>query len=118
MKQKLTEKEEEIMLLFWEHGPMFVRELLSRFPEPRPHFNTVSTFVRLLEQKGYLRHEAIGNSHRYIPAISRDEHSRSALRNVISRYFDNSLNGAISALVSDEKLSDTEIEELIRIVRG
>lgn len=55
MKQmkRLTTKEEEIMCIFWEHGPMFVRELLSFYDEPKPHYNTVSTLVRGLEEKGF-----------------------------------------------------------------
>lgn len=114
---KLTEREEELMRLFWQHGPMFVREVLEHLPEPRPHVNTVATFVRLLEQKGILAHEAIGHNHRFYPTVSADEYSRSALRSVISRYFNDSLHGAISALISDETLDDEEIRELIQLVQ-
>ncbi|MBD5239287.1 MAG: BlaI/MecI/CopY family transcriptional regulator [Bacteroidales bacterium] len=114
---KLTEREEELMRLFWQHGPMFVRELLDRLPDPKPHVNTVATFVRLMEQKGVLAHEAIGHNHRFYPTISAQDYSRSALRSVISRYFNNSLQGAISALISDEKLTDAEIRELIQMVQ-
>lgn len=114
---KLTEREEELMRLFWQHGPMFVREVLDLMPEPKPHVNTVATFVRLLEQKGVLTHEAIGHNHRFYPTLTAEEYSRSALRNVISRYFNDSLHGAISALISDEKLSDVELDELVRMVQ-
>ena len=60
MKQmkRLTVKEEEIMRIFWEHGPMFVRELLSFYDEPKPHYNTVSTLVRGLEEKGFVGYKA------------------------------------------------------------
>ena len=51
-KIEMTDKEEELMRIFWNHGPMFVREIVELYPEPRPHFNTLSTFVRNLEQKG------------------------------------------------------------------
>ena len=105
------------MRLFWQHGPMFVREVRALFPEPRPHVNTVATFVRILEQKGFLSHEAFGHNHRFYPTVSAEEYSRSALRNVVSRYFDNSLRGAISALISDEQLSDDEVRELIDMVQ-
>lgn len=116
-QQSLTEREEELMRLFWQHGPMFVRELLEHMPEPRPHFNTVSTFVRLLEQKGFLGHEAMGHNHRFYPIVSESEYSQSTLRRVVGRYFNNSLHNAISALIGAEQLSEAEVEELINLVK-
>ena len=58
--KKLTNKEKEIMTLYWQHGPMFVRELQEHYDEPRPHFNTLSTIVRILEREGYLGHKQFG----------------------------------------------------------
>ena len=58
--KKLTRKEKEIMDLYWQHGPMFVKELLEYYDEPRPHFNTLSTTVRILEKKGMLGHKQFG----------------------------------------------------------
>lgn len=60
--RKLTPKEEEIMDYFWEKGPLFVKELRSFYAEPRPHFNTLSTIVRGLEEKGYVSHENLGKN--------------------------------------------------------
>ena len=54
MMEKLTRREEELMRCFWEHGPLFVRELVALATEPKPHFNTLSTMVRALEAKGYV----------------------------------------------------------------
>ena len=62
--QILTEKELVIMRMLWEHGPMFVREMLEIYPEPKPHFNTVSTIVRILEDKGHVGHEVVAISDR------------------------------------------------------
>lgn len=112
----LTEKEEELMQIFWERGALYVRQIVDLYPEPKPHFNTISTFVRLLEQKGYVTHEKTGNTFLYRAAISRDEHSRSTLRRVVDRYFGNSLSGVVSALFKDERLSDDEIRDLINQV--
>lgn len=118
MKNKLTEREEELMRIFWQHGPMFVREVLEKMPQPRPHFNTVATFVRLLEQKGFLDHESIGHNHRFYPIVSQEEYSKSALHSVVSRYFNNSLHSAVSALIGNENLTDEEVQELIALVKS
>ena len=103
--EKLTRREEELMRCFWERGPLFVRELVAMAPEPKPHFNTLSTMVRALEAKGYVGHTAYGSTYQYYPLVSEAEFSRSTLGNVISR--------AVSALVEEEKISVDELRELI-----
>lgn len=111
--KKLTAKEKEIMDMFWKHGPMFVREVVELYPDPKPHFNTVSTQVRILETNGFLRHEAFGNSFRYEPAISEKEYGRRSLAGVIKNYFDDSYLSAVSAFVKEKKISVEELKELI-----
>lgn len=111
--KKLTIKEKQIMDMFWKHGPMFVRELLDHYPEPKPHFNTVSTQVRILESNGFLTHEAFGNSFRYAPAISEQEYGRSSMAGVIKNYFDNSYMSVVSAFVKEKKISVDELKDLI-----
>ena len=59
----LTEKEEEIMRKLWTKDEMIAREVWEMYPEPRPHFNTVATFLRILENKGWVNHRPIGNPH-------------------------------------------------------
>lgn len=114
--KKLTAKEEEIMELFWEHGSMFVKDLLSFYGSPKPHINTLSTIVRGLEEKGYVYHEAFGNTYRYHVAISKSEFSRQTLRGVIDKYFNKSYLGVVSSLVKEEDISVDELKELIRQV--
>ncbi len=72
--KKLTNKERGIMELFWQNGPMFVRELLEHYEGPRPHFNTLSTFVRRLEQKGYVDHKQYGSTYQYYALISEQDY--------------------------------------------
>ena len=59
--RQLTFKEEEILGFFWMYGPMFIRELLDKQKDPKPHYNTLSTIVRTLEEKGYIGYKAYGN---------------------------------------------------------
>ena len=111
--KKLTRREEELMRCFWERGPLFVRELVALSPEPKPHFNTLSTMVRTLEAKGYLSHETFGNTYRYYPLLSEEEFSKRTLGSVIDKYFENSYLEAVSALVEEEKISLDELRDLI-----
>ena len=112
----LSAREEEIMGFFWEKGPLFVKEIVGFYDEPRPHFNTLSTFVRALEEKGYVSHRAFGNSYQYYAVVSRDEFKKKTLKNVISKYFNNSYLGVVSSLVKEEEISLSELKELIREV--
>ena len=73
--ERLTAKEEEIMNHFWERGELFVRELLELYTEPKPHFNTLSTIVRGLEEKGFISHRSFGSTYQYYAAISREEYN-------------------------------------------
>ena len=114
--KKLTEREEELMEIIWNKGPMFVREIIEELPEPKPHFNTVSTFVRLLESKGFVTHTKFGSSYRYEAAVSRDDFSRSTLKDVVDRYFGSSLKASVSALFHEVNMSDDELRTLIETV--
>jgi len=113
---KLTAKEEEIMNLFWGSGALFVRELLDNYGDPKPHFNTLSTIVRGLEEKGFLAHKSYGNSYQYYAKISREAFSEGSLANVIGKYYDNSVFSAVSALVEREAISVDELKKLIDLV--
>lgn len=112
----LTAKEEEIMGFFWEKGPLYVKELLAFYNDPKPHFNTLSTIVRGLEEKGYLSHEAFGNTYRYFAVVSNEEFRSRTLKGVISKYFNNSYLSAVSSLVKKEEISVDELKQLIQEV--
>jgi BlaI family penicillinase repressor len=115
MKQmkRLTVKEEEIMRIFWEHGPMFVRELLSFYDEPKPHYNTVSTLVRGLEEKGFVGYKAYGNTYQYYALVSEKEYKSSALKEVVSQYYNNSYINVVSSFIEEEGMSVDELKSLI-----
>ena len=100
------------MRCFWERGPLFVRELVAMAPEPKPHSIRFRPWCapggqRLRGTHGLREHLPV------LPARERGGISRSTLGNVISRYFENSYLGAVSALVEEEKISVDELRELI-----
>ncbi|MDR1005111.1 MAG: BlaI/MecI/CopY family transcriptional regulator [Prevotellaceae bacterium] len=109
----LTAKEEEIMDLFWEKGSLFVKEMLAFYEEPKPHFNTLSTIVRGLEEKGYVAHRAYGNTYQYYAAVDKTAFGKGSLRKTVSKYFNNSYLSAVSSLVQEEEISLEELKQLI-----
>ncbi len=115
-KQLLTEKEAELMNILWENGPLFVREILERYPEPKPHFNTIATTVRILEGKGYVSHEVLGSSHRFFAIADKSEFRSKSLTEVIRNYFGNSYKVAVSSLIEEEKISIDEVREILDLI--
>ena len=111
--KRLTAKEEEIMGYFWEKGPLLVKQLLEYYEEPNPHFNTLSTIVRGLEDKGFLSHNTFGNTYQYYAAVSETEYSKGTLKNVIAKYFNNSYLGVVSSLIKEEDISVDELRKLL-----
>ena len=114
----LTNREEEIMELFWEKGSLFVKEIIDELADPKPHYNTISTIVRGLEEKGFVGHEQFGNTHRYHAIISREEFSRNTIKNMVSKYFNTSYTSVVSMFVEEQKITTEEIQELIRQVES
>jgi BlaI family transcriptional regulator, penicillinase repressor len=111
--KSLTAKEEEVMGFFWERGPLFVKQMVDFYEEPKPHFNTLSTIVRGLEEKGFLTHTAYGNTYQYFAQVSEEDFRKATLKNVIRKYFDNSYLGAVSSLVKEESISLDDLKQLI-----
>ena len=111
--KNLTAKEEEVMRYFWDNEALFVKELVEMYPEPKPHINTLSTYVRALEEKGFLSHDTFGTTYRYFAIVSEDEYSNRTLKNVVKKYFQNSYRSVVSSLIKDENISVDEIRDLL-----
>ncbi len=113
MKQ-LTKAEEEVMQILWQLQKGFVKEIIDRFPEPKPAYNTVSTIIRILEKKGVVGYEAFGKAHRYYPLIAKDEYSRKFLNSFVQNYFSGSYKQLVSFFAHQENLSVNELEALLK----
>ena len=114
--EKLTNKEEEIMQVLWQLEKAFVNDILEKMPEPKPHYNTLSTIVRLLEEKGFVAHKSYGKSHQYYPLISLEAYRGVYVKESIKKYFDNSVANLVNYFVKDEKLTESEIQDLLDII--
>lgn len=110
---KLTNKEEEIMRVLWNLKKAFVKEVIDELPDPRPHYNTVSTIIRNLEEKGYIGHKAFGKTHQYFPLVSKEEYRKSFMQKTIQQYFESSYKNVVSFFAREEKISVDELKEII-----
>ncbi|MDR0395082.1 MAG: BlaI/MecI/CopY family transcriptional regulator [Tannerella sp.] len=112
----MTAKEEEIMSFFWERGPLFVKQIHDGYSERKPHYNTISTIVRGLEEKGFLGHTAYGNTHQYYALLSKEGYHHLSLKGLIGKYFNNSYRRVVTTFIEEEELTIEELKSLIREV--
>ena len=109
---RLTRAEEEVMQILWGIKKGMVHDILEKFPEPRPAYNTISTIIRILEQKGFVGHKAYGRTHEYFPLISKSACTRSYFHSFMTNYFGNSYQSLASFFAHDSNLSLKELEEI------
>ena len=114
--RELTRAEEQIMHIIWEKGPGLVHDILNEFPEPKPAYNTVSTIIRILEQKGFIGHKAYGRTYEYFPLISKKEYTKTYFRSFVANYFGNSYKSLASFFTAEESLSVDELEEIRQLM--
>ena len=115
--QELTPAELEIMQILWDRESAFVNDILAELPDPKPAYNTVSTIVRILEQKGYLAHKAYGRSHEYYPIIDRESYTKDFMVNVLNNFFGGSASRMVSFLSSHESISLEETDEILKLLQ-
>jgi BlaI family penicillinase repressor len=116
--QKLAKREEQIMQAFWSLGKAYIKEIIPELPDPKPHYNSVATMVKILEEKGFLNHETVGNIYNYYPTISREEYQKHAMKDIVSQYFDNSYPSMLAFFAKEEKISETELEEILTLIKS
>ena len=103
--RELTRAEEQVMHILWKIKRGFVKDILEHFDDPKPAYNTVSTIVRILQDKGFADHKAYGRTHEYFPIVSKEEYSKSHLSNFINHYFSNSFGEMVSFFAKENKIS-------------
>ena len=111
---ELTCAEEQVMQVLWRRGPSYVKDVLPELPTPTPAYNTVSTIIRILEQKGFVGHEAFGRTHRYHALVAQDDYRRFSLRKLLGGYFGGSFSRLVSFFAKEEDLDAHQLEELLR----
>nr|MBP6315386.1 BlaI/MecI/CopY family transcriptional regulator [Chitinophagaceae bacterium] len=111
--EKLTKSEEEIMLILWQLERAFVKDIIEQFADPKPHYNTVSTMIKILQDKGFVDYKAYGKTYQYFPIIKKETYFKSGVKPLLNNYFDGSAKQLISFFVKEKNISVQELETLV-----
>lgn len=114
--QKLTNKEEEIMHILWKLEKAFVKDVLEEITKDKPHYNTLSTIIRHLEEKKYVDYIAYGKTHQYFPIITKEAYRKRFMNSAIENYFNNSYKNVVSFFAKEKKISVEELKEIINLI--
>ncbi len=115
--QQLTKAEEQIMHVLWDLGKGFVKDIIEKLPEPKPAYNTVATFMKILKEKGFVDYHAYGKTYEYFPLVSKSEYSNSFLKHFLGSYFGGSFEKMVSFFVKQNDMDLKEVEELMKYVK-
>src|SRR6478736_6919211 len=115
--QDLSRRERQILDILYQRGHATAADVQNALPEP-PSYSAVRAMLRILEDKGHVRHQQDGPRYVYVPTLARDNAKRSAMHHMLQTFFDGSAEQAISALLDDSsaRLSDVELDRLARLI--
>ncbi|WP_077399109.1 BlaI/MecI/CopY family transcriptional regulator [Cellulophaga omnivescoria] len=116
MKQ-LTKAEEEIMQVLWELEKTSVADVIEKLPTPKPAYNTVSTIVRILENKGFVGHEKLGRGYLYFPLIKKADYSNQSINKLMEGYFQGSFKSMVSFFMKKNDMSLSELESILKDIK-
>ncbi len=114
--KRLTMQEEEAMLYIWQTAPCFVKDILSKYDDPKPPYTTLASIVKNLERKKYVKAKRYGNTYEYNPLVSEAEYKRMFMSGVVSNYFENSYKELVSFFAKEQKLSADDLKEVINMI--
>ncbi|MDT0558957.1 BlaI/MecI/CopY family transcriptional regulator [Ichthyenterobacterium sp. W332] len=113
MKQ-LTKAEEEIMQVLWQLKKANVKRIIEEFPKPKPAYNTVSTIVRILENKGFVDYEKQGKGHVYFPLMAKESYSNQSINKLVDNYFQGSFKSMVSFFVKKNDVNLKDLESILK----
>lgn len=113
--KELTRAEDQVMQYLWSLGKGFLKDIVDRFPQPRPAYTTVSTVIRVLVKKKFIGYKTYGKINEYYPLISKSEYFKGKLKPIISNYFNGSRIG-MASFFAETQLNLTELEEMKSLI--
>lgn len=112
---RLTRAEEQVMQILWDIGEGMTKDVIARFPDPKPAYNTVSTVIRVLEKKGFVDHKAYGKTHVYYPLVEKESYARIQFMGIMKDYFNNSFPQMAAFFAREKNLDISEMEEILKM---
>ncbi|MCB4797863.1 BlaI/MecI/CopY family transcriptional regulator [Neotamlana laminarinivorans] len=116
--EKLTNKEEEVMHILWKLEKAFVKDVMAEIKSEKPHYNTLSTIIRKLEDKGFVAYNAYGKTHQYYPIVTKEAYRQKFMNTAINNYFNNSYKNMVSFFAKEEKISVDDLKEIIALIEN
>ncbi|HAS41673.1 MAG TPA: penicillinase repressor [Microscillaceae bacterium] len=114
--KELTKAHEQVMQYVWELEKAFLKDIVDQFPEPKPAYTTVSTVVRVLVRKGFLKFNTYGKVREYYPAITKEAYVKKQFKNVIGDFFSGSTSKFARFFTESEDMNLTELEEMKNLI--
>ena len=121
-ERQLTKAEMEIMNVLWERGEgMTTHEIIEEYPEPKPAYSTIATFLKILTNKGFIqsrKQEGGGKTFVFTPTISREAYTKRVMKEVKSTFFGNSLKSMLSFFAKQEEVSEKDLQEIMEMIKS
>ena len=113
---KLSKTEEQLMEVIWQHGRVFMKEIIDSYPDPKPATTTIATLLKRMQDKGFVGFELYGNSRQYYPLVKKEDYFSKHVNEIIKDFFGNSALQFASFFTQSSDLTKEELEDLKKIV--
>lgn len=106
------------MKVLWELQKGFVKDIIAQYPNPKPHYNTISSLVRVLQDKGIVGFTQYGNTYEYYPLLTKEDYRMSFMKEIVADYFDGSFTSAVASFVENEAMNPDDLDELVKLIKS
>ena len=113
---KLSKSEEQLMELIWKHEKVFMKELIEKYPDPKPATTTIATLLKRMQDKGFVAYTLFGNSREYYPLVKKEDYFSKHVNVLIKNFFNDSASQFASFFTRETNLTENELEELKKII--
>lgn len=106
------------MQILWKLEKAFIKDIVDEMPEPKPHYNTISTIIKILVDKGIVGFEGFGKANRYHPLVQKDDYSKKTMKQFVKKYFEGSYSNMFSFFAKEKDVSIAELENILKELKN